>query len=311
MGWGFKCLLMIMYSRSRFFRRHYGWCARVRACTSTRVTIVGVIQGITDTGSSLKIYYLSVLLCFVSVSVPLSLSVLMSLGVCVCGRCCCLSSCSLVDSLGCKRELETDRGLPEQLSLPNLLLFATKPVAFAVRTNVNYCATNDDGVPVPGMAISFEAKDFLHVKEKFNNDWWIGRLVKEGCEIGFIPSPVKIENTRVQHEQRAKQGKFHSSKSGANSSTSLGEVVPNSRKSTPPSSAVDIDATGLDPEDNELPVHLRSPKVSQPNTVMSPTLAKDKRMPFFKKVNMAVRWYSFSTCISSLRPSVRLPMTTS
>ncbi|XP_051007248.1 voltage-dependent L-type calcium channel subunit beta-2 isoform X2 [Acomys russatus] len=174
----------------------------------------------------------------------------------------------------------------------------TKPVAFAVRTNVRYSAAQEDDVPVPGMAISFEAKDFLHVKEKFNNDWWIGRLVKEGCEIGFIPSPVKLENMRLQHEQRAKQGKFYSSKSGGNSSSSLGDIVPSSRKSTPPSSAVDIDATGLDAEENDVPANHRSPKPSA-NSVTSPH-SKEKRMPFFKKTEHTPPY----DVVPSMRPVV-------
>ncbi|XP_058875979.1 voltage-dependent L-type calcium channel subunit beta-2-like isoform X2 [Acipenser ruthenus] len=173
----------------------------------------------------------------------------------------------------------------------------TKHVAFAVRTNVSYSAARDDEVPVPSMAISFEAKDFLHVKEKFNNDWWIGRLVKEGCEIGFIPSPVKLENMRMQHEQRAK-GKFYSSKAGGNSSTSLGDVVASSRKSTPPASAIDIDATGLDAEDIESPANHRSPKTS-PNNVTSP-LSKEKRMPFFKKTEHVPPY----DVVPSMRPVV-------
>ncbi|XP_036201488.1 voltage-dependent L-type calcium channel subunit beta-2 isoform X1 [Myotis myotis] len=174
----------------------------------------------------------------------------------------------------------------------------TKPVAFAVRTNVSYSAAHEDDVPVPGMAISFEAKDFLHVKEKFNNDWWIGRLVKEGCEIGFIPSPVKLENMRLQHEQRAKQGKFYSSKLGGNSSSSLGDIVPSSRKSTPPSSAIDIDATGLDAEENDIPANHRSPKPSA-NSVTSPH-SKEKRMPFFKKTEHTPPY----DVVPSMRPVV-------
>ncbi|XP_038611782.1 voltage-dependent L-type calcium channel subunit beta-2 isoform X2 [Tachyglossus aculeatus] len=174
----------------------------------------------------------------------------------------------------------------------------SKPVAFAVRTNVSYSAAHDDDVPVPGMAISFEAKDFLHVKEKFNNDWWIGRLVKESCEIGFIPSPVKLENMRLQHEQRAKQGKFYSSKAGGNSSSSLGDVIPSSRKSTPPSSAVDIDAAGLDAEEGDTPANHRSPKPNA-NSVTSPH-SKEKRIPFFKKTEHVPPY----DVVPSMRPVV-------
>uniref|UniRef100_A0A8C5H4U9 Voltage-dependent L-type calcium channel subunit beta-1 n=1 Tax=Gouania willdenowi TaxID=441366 RepID=A0A8C5H4U9_GOUWI len=176
----------------------------------------------------------------------------------------------------------------DRQALATLEKAKTKPVAFAVRTNVGYNPGPSDDVPVQGMAISFEAKDFLHIKEKYNNDWWIGRLVKEGCEVGFIPSPVKLENTRMLQEQRMRQNRLSSSKSGGSSSL---DVATGTRRPTPPGTAhVDMSTVSFDVDPSDLDAE--EPPESQGDTrsskgmsgsVTSPQ-ANAHRLPFFKKM---------------------------
>jgi len=86
-----------------------------------------------------------------------------------------------------------------------------RPVAFAVKTNVMYDGSLDEESPVHGSAVSFKIGDYLHIFEKFDANWWVGRKVKENADIGFVPSPDRLEQLILQ---KAPVGKLDRVKTG-------------------------------------------------------------------------------------------------
>ncbi|CAH0700285.1 unnamed protein product [Spodoptera exigua] len=157
-----------------------------------------------------------------------------------------------------------------------------KPVAFAVRTNVSYDGTVDDDSPVHGSAISFEVRDFLHIKEKYDNNWWIGRLVKEGSDVGFIPSPVKLEAVRSGLGARGRYPR------PASTAPHQQHAPPLSRGSTPPTPDVPSFDRG---EESDGAGRGRGAGAAG---------GKEKRKPFFKKAEASTPY----DVVPSMRPVV-------
>lgn len=178
------------------------------------------------------------------------------------------SNCSQPSSeLSLDDDKEALRREKEAQALSQLDKARSKPVAFAVRTNVAYDAKIDDDSPVHGTAISFDVRDFLHIKEKYDNNWWIGRLVAENSDIGFIPSPVKLEMVRAGLAARGR---------------SALAAHPHSRGSTPPTPGDESDSAGRGRGAGALPA------------------GKEKKKPFFKKQEACTPY----DVVPSMRPVV-------
>lgn len=162
-------------------------------------------------------------------------------------------------------------------------LCRTKPVLFAVRTNVSYEPSKEHAAPVPlEMVVGFDVKDYLHIKHKFNNDWWIGRMVREGCDVGFIPSPDKLEAIKIQNT-------FKNAKLGKTSALQQ-QIIADKQARAPSMSSLDNDQinnnlTGLEgTDDNEsLNKANQDGQTTGNNGSSTPSTSAKQKKTFFNK----------------------------
>ena len=149
--------------------------------------------------------------------------------------------------LSLDEEREHFRRDTERQALIQLEKGRAKPVAFAVKTNVAFDGSLDDDSPVHGCAVSFGIGDYLHVMERYDQNWWIGRKVQVGADIGFIPSPAKLETLRIQLAQN-RTAKVYANKpsSSANLSKFLAKNKDNNK-----TAAAAVAAANADADDNE------------------------------------------------------------
>ena len=44
--------------------------------------------------------------------------------------------------------------------------------------------------PAPGFVLAFHNDDFIHIKQEYEHDWLIGRVIGRDSGLGFIPRYV-------------------------------------------------------------------------------------------------------------------------